>query len=451
MKQITIILFASCMLLAGSPAMCQTGLADPPSPAFHWRCESGDAVINHNHALHIQDTGGTRQDAAGTGVAMIAFDSLPYARDYTVIVVYKPESGAETPLWQMQFGDNSTRGLTTERIMSDSISIRYAERTQSIPAINSLRQSAPDSSAPYVRLSVGGGGTAKVAEVHYYTERLGNAALRKVQSSLAIRYGVTLGPVSYIDGAGHRVWDYADSGLYHHRVTGIGIDTLTGLRQLRSRSEMDGSVLTIAADSLGEGAFLVAGDDDAPLVFEPEGSMETMARRWRVQSTRAEGRLFTLVFDKREMEAAGDSIVLLVDSHVFLPDNACGDSAVFSGVEFPEGSSTFTLGRGGIYWLLAQGVSGRRAKGSAAGDGGMQGRFSASIYPNPTGGHYAIDVERARQVRVTVYNAQGIAVATFAAEGQSQYHFEGDLPTGSVYYATVSTENGSQTMKLVVK
>ena len=447
------------MLLAGSSAMCQGGLAKPPSPAFHWRCETGDAVINHNPAWQIQDSCGARQDAGVTGVATMAFDSLPYARDYTVIVVYKPESGAETPLWQMQFDGNSTRGLTTERIMSDSISIRYAERTGTTPAINSLRQSAPDSTAPFVRLSVGGGGAAKVAEVHYYTERLGNAALRKVQSSLAIRYGVTLGPVSYIDGAGHRIWDYADSGLYHHRVTGIGIDTLTGLRQLRSRSEMDGSVLTISADSLGEGSFLVTGDNDAPLVFGLEGGVETMARRWKIQSTGAEGRLFTLVFDKREMETSGDSLVLLVDgygdgtadSRVFLPDNAGGDSAVFTGVEFPTDSSTFTLGRGGVFWLLAQGADSRRAGGNTAGNGGMQGSFSTSVYPNPTSGHYAIDVERARQVQVTVYNVQGSVVATFAAEGRNRYHFEGDLPTGSVYYATVSTENGSQTMKLVVK
>ena len=130
----------------------QTGSGMSPAPAFHWRCEAGNAVFNHNPARIFDD-------------GAMVLDSVPYAKDYTMIIVYKPVSSGETMLWQMYFADSSMRGLTTERILSDSISIRYAENTSLIPVINTLRQSSPDSTSPYVRLAVGGDSAAKVAEV----------------------------------------------------------------------------------------------------------------------------------------------------------------------------------------------------------------------------------------------------------------------------------------------
>ena len=438
-------LVLAAILMAPVVAMGQTGSDMLPEPAFNWRCSSGNAVLNHNPAMRV------------TNGAMV-FDSIPFAKDYTVIIVYKPVSDGEAGLWRLTSGDSVMRGLTTERILTDSVSIRYASQTDGNPAINTLRQSwpssmtsvppfngLPDSTTPLVRLAVGGDGVLDVAEVIYYGERLGNAVLRRIQSQLAIRYGVTLGPVTYLDGAGGHIWEYADSGLYHHRVTGVGRDTLTGLRQLRSRSEMEGSVLAIATDSLGDGSFLMVGDNDAPLVFGQDGDRERLQRSWRVQSTMTEGRLFTLVFDTRDMATPGDSLALLVDDDVYLPDLFGGDSVVFTGVEFPTDSSLFTLGRGGGFWQPSR----DRARVGEGRD--APSRMAAWVYPNPTDGRYAIEVEGAVQVTVTVYSEQGVVVATHRGAGHRRHRFEGELPSGNVYYAVVSTENGSQTMKLVVR
>ncbi|MBR3434759.1 MAG: T9SS type A sorting domain-containing protein [Bacteroidales bacterium] len=446
MKNIKQLLLTAGMLIGCSAAMGQTGNGISLMPAFHWQCDpspigiSSNANLNHNPALHI------------TGDGMV-FDSLPYAKDYTMIVVYRPDTNEETALWQLTFGDSATRGLTSERILSDSMSIRYAESTDASPAINTLRQSSPDSTAPYARLTVGGDGAMKVAEVLYYAERLGNAALRKIQSSLAVRYGITLGPVSYLDGAGRRVWDYADSGMYHHRVTGVGDDPATGLHQLRSRSEMGGAVLTLQADSLEEGAYLIAGDNDAPLTFEQDGDVEVLGRNWKTQSTMKGRHSFSLTFDTRNMAMPGDSLVLLVDNYIYLPERLGGDSVVFDDVEFPTDSSLFTLGRGGVFWQLAQNSGAKGTQGHHADTGAERARshFTTRIYPNPTSGHYTLEVEGAEKVQVTIYNVHGTVMASFQADSRERYRFEGELPTGSVYYATVATESGSQTMKLVVK
>lgn len=446
MRSIKQLLFVIGIFIGCGAAMGQNGTSALLSPTFHWQCDpsqigiNSNAIINHNPALHISGDS-------------IVFDSLPYAKDYTMIVVYRPDTNEETALWQLTFGDSATRGLTTERILSDSMSISYAESTDASPAINTLRQSSPDSTAPNARLTIGGEGTMKVAEVLYYTERLGNATLRKIQSCLAVRYGITLGPVSYLDGVGRRVWDYADSGLYHHRVTGVGNDPAMGLHQLRSRSEMGGAVLTLQADSLEEGAYLIAGDNDAPLAFEQDGDVEVLGRNWKTQSTMKGRQSFSLTFDTRNIAMSGDSLVLLVDNYIYLPERLGGDSVVFDDVEFPTDSSLFTLGRGGVFWQLAQnsGAKGTKGHHTDTQSEGARSHFTTRIYPNPTSGHYTLEVAGAEQVQVTIYNVHGTVMASFQADSRELYRFEGELPTGSVYYATVATESGSQTMKLIVK
>ncbi|MCF0168742.1 MAG: T9SS type A sorting domain-containing protein [Bacteroidales bacterium] len=42
-------------------------------------------------------------------------------------------------------------------------------------------------------------------------------------------------------------------------------------------------------------------------------------------------------------------------------------------------------------------------------------------------------------------------MATFQSEGCDSHQFEGDLPSGNVYFAKISTEKGVQVLKLVVK
>lgn len=412
-----------------------------PSPLFRWRCPQTvdsalgvPALFNHNPSVVLRD-----------GSALV-FDSLPVAGDYTLVVVYRPVADSESLLWRLSYSDSSLRGLTTERILSDGVSIRYADSTGRGPAIATLRQSAPDSANGTVRLTVGGEGTVDVAEVLYYGGRMGNAALRRVQSRLAVRYGVTLGPVDYLDSRGRHIWDYCDSGRYHHRVAGVGVDTLVHLSQLRSHSETDGAMLTVHSGNLADGIFLMTGDDDGATAFADSGAYEVLGRTWRAQFTGTSDTAevpFTLVFNTRGMEPPTDSLVLLTADGVHPPSAVGGDSVVFTGVVFPAGASLFTLGRGTTLWQAMQ--TGNRSLVAGTLD------FNAAVHPNPSNGHYTLEVSGAEHVQVTVYNMQGAAVASFSDGGRRHYRFEGDLPGGNIYFATVATESGSQTLKLVVK
>lgn len=192
----TKLFFAVLCLLATAPmAWSQEGrpATDAVLPTWQWRCAGGDALLNFNPAKIVDST------------QTVTFDSLPYAKDYTMIVVYKPVAETEAMVWKLSYDTSSVRGLTTEHILSGNVTIRYTDTTTGIPVINTLRQTAPDSTVPYIRLTLGGdtlAGSVKIAEVLYFSQRLGNSMLRRVQSALAVRYGITLGPVDYVDGEG---------------------------------------------------------------------------------------------------------------------------------------------------------------------------------------------------------------------------------------------------------
>ncbi len=446
MKQLYKIILGTCLLLPCGVVLGQTGQGFP-TPAFHWQCLSADSLLNFHPAT----------------ITPLHFDSIPYAEDYTVVVVYKPVADTEATVWQLVFADSIVRGLTTERILSDSTSIRYSELSDRKPVIHTLRQSAPDIPTSYVRLSVGDG-NIKVAEVLYFNHRLGNSALRRVQSALAIRYGITLGPVDYIGGNGNRVWQHRrDSAMFHHRITGVGSDTACNLHQLCSRSEMDGSVATLSTDSLPQEAYLLFGDNDAPLTFQQkDGDVETLARQWRVQASGAEDVGFSLAFDTRNIPTPTDSLVLLLDGNIVLPSVATTNEVRFNNLWLQSNTCTFTLARGSMLWHLAQsGAKGAKGHGGNGDDNTTKSDNTHtlthssiqtfSIFPNPTSGHFNIEVSGARQVQVTIYSLQGKVMATYSDSDRDHYHFEGSLPSGNSYYATVTTESGSQTMKLVVK
>lgn len=420
-------------------------------PTFWWQCPNGDSLLNHNNAM-IVGRGNT-----------IVFDSIPYAKDYTMVVVYKALDSIESLVWRTEYPNGwtvSTRGLTTKCIVSDTTTIRYSDGADREPIINTLRQTAPDSVSPYIRIILGdtvSQGGIRVAELMYFRERLGNSMLRRIQSALAVKYGITIGPVDYIDGSGHIIWGYTDKGRYHHRVTGVGRDSTYNINQLTSKSEMEGGILSIATDSIGEQSFLLVGDDDAPLLFDDgDNNVEILRRQWRTQNVGVGNNVFSFDFDIRNVPLPTDSLVLLIDGLLYLPTETGTNTVRFDDVILPTDTSTFTLARGASLWAITESkLLGPQARKRQNDNEGLLTQSSKSssfnIFPNPSTGYFTIDVEGAREVEVIIFNVLGSVIATYSDQGKDHYVFKGHLPAGNSYYATINTEDGSQTIKLIVK
>ena len=418
-------------------------------PDFWWKCQDGDTTYNFNPAANM--------DSAGA----VVFDSVPCAQSYTMIVVYKPLTDtAESAIWRLEYNDSVFRGLTTRRILIDAAEITYTDTTQPGPIINTLRQSVADidTAQRYCRLVLGGFDTVeshiKVSEVLYYGRKLGSTELRKVQTYLAVKYGVTLEPVDYVSSVGDTVWRIAENEHYHNRVTGVGVDTVYGLVQTQSLSEVEGAVVTLASSQMPQNGYLIIGDDNGQLAFTNEGLWEKLSRNWKITGTNLEyNTVFSMKVDVSTLPGDCDSLVLILDGTPHYADSIVGGVAYYSNLVWYGYGMTFTFGRGTVLWEESVASKGRHGSEprpeSHSLDG--SGNTTVSVYPNPSAGHYHIQAAGCESVSVTIYNTHGAAVRQFSDSGKPQYHFEGELPTGNVYYVTITTPEGVQTTKLTIR
>lgn len=151
-------------------------------------------------------------------------------------------------------------------------------------------------------------------EVIIYGRYLSPAERRKVESYLAVKYGITLNN-SYLDSEGNLIWDKDENLGYHHRVTAIGLDAASALHQpLSTTSYEEGPVYATmkANDTFHDGnsyaessasrllvmgreygnplpdkGYIFWGDDNGPLTTytSPTDTLwHIMHRTWTVRS-----------------------------------------------------------------------------------------------------------------------------------------------------------------------
>lgn len=161
-----------------------------------------------------------------------------------------------------------------------------------------------------------------IAEVMTFNVKLGASELRRVESYLALKYGITLGnnkgsgsSITYLSSDGIDIW--SNQTGYHNHVIGIGRDNAagnSGLNKLRSKSVLSLNsavdILTIAnGNTMGGSAFgtdksfFVTGNNNASLPASaasnadlPTGIQTRLTRVWKGQETGTVGTI-SLKFD----------------------------------------------------------------------------------------------------------------------------------------------------------
>ena len=149
------------------------------------------------------------------------------------------------------------------------------------------------------------GGT--IGEFILYSRSLTAQERQRIDSYLAIKYGITLNQTAatnYLDSGAAVIWNATTNRTYRHNITGIGRDDASALIQKQSRSVQNDSLVTmglgtIAVDNVSnpnsftaDRTFLVWGNDDRSTTFgtpvaSPPGLSDAtrMARIWKVQET----------------------------------------------------------------------------------------------------------------------------------------------------------------------
>lgn len=210
----------------------------------------------------------------------------------------------------------------------------------------------------------------KMVETILYNRKLNDVERNKVNSYLALKYGLTLKGdnntfIDYVASNGSKMWTASKNIGYGNRVTGIGLDKVGALSQKQSKSQVGGANVTIALgneiketnalntnDIANDKSFFIFSDNgqDAKFVTpitKDAKNLKRMERIYKVEKTNWKDTDITFAVDK--VEGASDWPLYLVIS-----SNGQFDSQV-SYHQLVDGNVTLNSGvfADGVYFTIA--------------------------------------------------------------------------------------------------
>ncbi|MES2772750.1 MAG: T9SS type A sorting domain-containing protein [Bacteroidota bacterium] len=182
-----------------------------------------------------------------------------------------------------------------------------------------------------------------IAEVIAYNSVPTAVERNKIESYLAIKYGITLNQATgaaneYINSAGVNVWDTAANGVYKNNIFGIGVDNGSGLSQTRSASVNTNTISIANPSVLADGDFLLLSDNGlsaGPTLQGglPGGATHASQRIWNTSKTGNAGLVDITI------NSIFPSVKLLIDNNndgtyetVLTPTSISGNDYSFAGV-----------------------------------------------------------------------------------------------------------------------
>lgn len=491
-------------------AMSGTGYAQPAEPALWLRA---DQMGDDRHLWH--DISGNGYDAAFITDSLRTADSLlnfnpayyfsntalvipPVAvteQANTVIVVYQADTveQGEMPVWSFQADSAHVLALTTNRIANSGSTILYADSASPFRIVNSLtqlwrRRGMPDTL--YCSGTVGRNDTSsltgRVAELLLLpgSDEFSDTSLYQWCSYLAVKYGVTLNGSPYISSAGDVLWPGDSLSGFSVNIIGIGRDDFFGLHQ--KQSEMRDGMLTIAlgtiaeanalnGDTFADGSFLMVGcgtdgfgtstelylDNDLTVIRYGNAMVKAIGGDISQKPT-------TLRVDASAWSDSLDGYVLLIDRsgsgdfllenlEVFFPTeiDTASRSLLFSDVRWDtdgNGSDRFCFAQMTLMDLSAVAEQRGAVLENGGTDGGeTDGQYT--LYPNPNGGHFVLEVTYpdATPVTVRIYSADGKFVKAMTRGVAFCHRIEGDISGKGQYMLEIISDEERNLVKMVVQ
>ncbi|MBZ0167601.1 MAG: LamG domain-containing protein, partial [Candidatus Omnitrophica bacterium] len=224
----------------------------------------------------------------------------------------------------------------------------------------------------------------EIAELVVYSADLSDLEIRRAESYLALKYGITIDQTagtSYLasncstvacNGGGEvEMWDSGatGAGTYDNDIAGIGRDDKSALNQIKSRSVNADSIVTVSsASDLDDLEFLTWGNDDGvvnAVSANVPGGLPGLAtvrvtREWLAQNNGGDGvGTVTVTFDLNRQSALARNApaanyALLIDT-----DGDFSNATVHTtGASISGGKVTFTTadisgGGNGLYFSIA--------------------------------------------------------------------------------------------------
>ena len=282
----------------------------------------------------------------------------------TVVVVFESsDTLSEHGIWSVVRDGNQVTGLTDKRLLRQNGDYIYPVQRRGIPLINTsmqafskIRGEAGDNyfSLGEARLSdTLSSFSGTIAECLVFDRFLKKAEALKVETYLAVKYGITLISSDYISGSGVVLWSYEENKEYSHGIAGLGRDNLLGLSQKQGSSSEESGLLTLGVGDysalnkdnafiLNDGDFLLWGHNDAGLNLDGFSgeAYPLFERKWLIQSTNSANNTFSTWIRFRLPEQYRDSSRIC---YLAIDRSGRGDFS-FGNVEYIAQSQVDTFG-----------------------------------------------------------------------------------------------------------
>ena len=238
------------------------------------------------------------------------YDISASSRLTVIMVFHSPDTSLEHGIWSVIRDGKQVTGLTDKRLFRQKSEYQYPVKRRGIPLINTSIQafskirSKADSNhfvlgeaiLPDSTLSSFSG---NIAECLVFSRFLKKAEVLKIETYLAIKYGITLIASDYVSSSGGVLWSYEENKDFSEGIAGIGKDSVFGLDQKQSCSSEEVDLLTISVGNfsslnkdndfiLPEFNYLVWGHNNNGLLYNNIACGETyplMERKWLMQTT----------------------------------------------------------------------------------------------------------------------------------------------------------------------
>ena len=172
----------------------------------------------------------------------------------TYIGVSKVYGEKEQAIWSLGNGKAITRIQTTERAanLGDGTFMNYAK--DSLPEMRLYSYTTSSNMGNGQTLHIGRNGNAKLpvknldgrtVEYTVFDRRLSDTERCRVESYLALKYGVSLRS-SYLNSRSEVIWNGYTNKDYSHRIAGLISDRASALHKTRAKSCEEDGFLTIS-------------------------------------------------------------------------------------------------------------------------------------------------------------------------------------------------------------
>jgi hypothetical protein len=391
----------------------------------------------------------------------------------TIFTVYQsPVNGEEIPVWSItgNLGDVSlsnrkvsSKSRKTNLIFSENLSGSNGLKEEAtLHTYQSFRGISPpaessENNEPVIRFGKSSSlspGHGVIPEFILYEKILNEGEINKVESYLALKYGITL-QKNYITSSGAIAWNYKVDKAYSNNIAGIGRDDEATLYQRQATSSnMPGQLVigtnTIAASNQDNTAkinnrdLLVWGDNGQGFIFNNDengaGDIIFTGKKWLMKlSGNSASQLPTeLRVDIKELlprDVPKESFCLVIDRsgsgnfpppdcEYLVPDSISGRGiASFSNIHWDKdlsGKDGFTFG---FKPAVAAGITSKGVLPST-----YNGIRSIRFFPNPVlDGHYkiAVNLDKISNAQVRIYDLHQHLLETRYVKGQSSYFIDG--------------------------